>query len=118
MARPRHPNRCLGDRVMAAMVERPGHHPPSLNHQAASNCRRTGVRGGAGQEVRLTVRESGQGVEAVYRQGVRGPGGRRIAADYRVTAYQPATLLAFKAIGGRYVPRASSACRRRPAPRL
>jgi hypothetical protein len=36
----------------------------------------------------------------VYRQGVRGPGGRRIAADYRVTAYQPATLLAFKTIAG------------------
>ena len=45
-------------------------------------------------------RESGQGVGAVYRQGVRGPGGRRIAADYQVTAYQPDTLMAFKTIAG------------------
>jgi uncharacterized membrane protein len=45
-------------------------------------------------------RVSGQGVGVVYRQGVRGPGGRRIAADYQVTAYQPDTLLAFKTIAG------------------
>jgi uncharacterized membrane protein len=45
-------------------------------------------------------RVSGQGVGAVYRQGVRGPGGRRIAADYQVTAYQPDTLMAFKTIAG------------------
>jgi hypothetical protein len=43
-------------------------------------------------------RVSGQSVGAVYRQSVRGPGGRRIAADYRVTAYQPDTLLAFETI--------------------
>jgi hypothetical protein len=34
-------------------------------------------------------RVSGHGVGAVYRQGVRGPAGRRITADYEVTAYQP-----------------------------
>ena len=45
-------------------------------------------------------RVSGQGVGAVYRQGVCGPGGRRVAADYQVTAYQPDTLLAFKTIAG------------------
>lgn len=45
-------------------------------------------------------RVSGQGVGALYRQGVRGPGGRRIAADYQVTAYQPDTLMAFKTIAG------------------
>jgi carbon monoxide dehydrogenase subunit G len=45
-------------------------------------------------------RVSGQGVGAVYRQGVRGPGGRRIAADYEVTAYQPDALMAFKTIAG------------------
>jgi uncharacterized membrane protein len=38
--------------------------------------------------------------DGVYRQGVRGPGGRRIAADYQVTAYQPDTLMAFKTIAG------------------
>jgi uncharacterized membrane protein len=43
---------------------------------------------------------SGQGAGAIYRQGVRGPGGRRIAADYEVTAYEPDRLVAFKAIAG------------------
>ena len=32
---------------------------------------------------------SGSGVGAIYRQGVRGPGGRRIDADYEVTALEP-----------------------------
>ena len=43
---------------------------------------------------------SGQGVGAVYRQGVRGPGGRRVAADYEVTAFEPGRRLAFRAIAG------------------
>jgi uncharacterized membrane protein len=45
-------------------------------------------------------RVSGHGVGAVYRQGVRGPAGRRITADYEVTAYQPDRLMAFKTIAG------------------
>ncbi|MFI5254390.1 MAG: SRPBCC family protein, partial [Candidatus Limnocylindrales bacterium] len=32
---------------------------------------------------------SGSGRGAVYRQGVKGPGGRRVAADYEITAYEP-----------------------------
>ena len=36
----------------------------------------------------------------MYRQGVRGPGGRRIPADYQVTAFEPGTRLAFEAIAG------------------
>jgi hypothetical protein len=36
----------------------------------------------------------------VYRQGVKGPGGRRIDADYEITAWDPPTRLAFKAIAG------------------
>ena len=32
---------------------------------------------------------SGSGVGAAYKQGVKGPGGRRIDADYRVTTYEP-----------------------------
>jgi uncharacterized protein YndB with AHSA1/START domain len=44
--------------------------------------------------------ESGNGVGAIYRQGVRGPGGRRIAADYEVTALEPDRLEAFRAIAG------------------
>ena len=37
---------------------------------------------------------------AIYKQGVKGPGGRRIDADYRVTAYEPDRRLAFEAIAG------------------
>ena len=43
---------------------------------------------------------SGEGSGAVYRQGVKGPGGRRIAADYEVTAFEPNRRLAFRAIAG------------------
>jgi uncharacterized protein YndB with AHSA1/START domain len=45
-------------------------------------------------------RESGEGLGAVYRQGVKGPGGRRIAADYEVTEFEPEKRLSFKAIAG------------------
>jgi uncharacterized membrane protein len=45
-------------------------------------------------------RQSGEGLGAVYRQGVRGPGGRRIAADYEVTAFEPDRRIAFRAIAG------------------
>ena len=44
--------------------------------------------------------ESGRGLGAIYKQGVKGPGGRRIAADYRVTGYAPNRRLAFEAIAG------------------
>jgi len=44
--------------------------------------------------------ESGTGLGARYRQGVRGPGGRRIAADYVVTAWEPDRRLAFAATAG------------------
>src|SRR5258705_1819477 len=43
---------------------------------------------------------SGSGGGSVYRQGVKGPGGRRIAADYEVTAYEPNRRLAFRTIAG------------------
>jgi uncharacterized membrane protein len=43
---------------------------------------------------------SGSGADATYRQGVKGPGGRRIAADYRITEYEPNHRLAFVAIAG------------------
>lgn len=46
------------------------------------------------------TKESGQGVGEVYRQGVKGPGGRRIAADYRVTQLEPDRMLAFEAVAG------------------
>jgi uncharacterized protein YndB with AHSA1/START domain len=43
---------------------------------------------------------SGHGVGQLYRQGVKGPGGRRIAADYEITAYEPPRRLAFQAVAG------------------
>jgi len=43
---------------------------------------------------------AGSGVGARFRQGVKGPGGRRVAADYEVTAYEPPRRIAFKAIAG------------------
>lgn len=43
---------------------------------------------------------SGSGVGAIYHQGVAGPGGRRIAADYEVTAYEPGRRFAFRTIAG------------------
>lgn len=43
---------------------------------------------------------SGSGVGEVWKQGVKGPGGRRIDADFEVTAWEPDRLMAFKAIAG------------------
>jgi uncharacterized membrane protein len=43
---------------------------------------------------------SASGLGAVYRQGVKGPGGRRVAADYKVTAFEPGRRMAFEAIAG------------------
>jgi uncharacterized membrane protein len=45
-------------------------------------------------------RISGSGVGATYRQGVRGPGGRRIDADYVITAFEPDRRIAFRATAG------------------
>ena len=45
-------------------------------------------------------RESGEGMGAIYRQGVRGPGGRRIPADYEITAFEPNRRIGFQAIAG------------------
>ena len=43
---------------------------------------------------------SGEGLGAVYRQTVRGPGGRAIDADYEITAFEPDKQIAFRAIAG------------------
>ena len=43
---------------------------------------------------------SGDGVGAIYKQGVKGPMGRRVSADYEITAYEPSRSLEFKAIAG------------------
>jgi uncharacterized protein YndB with AHSA1/START domain len=41
-----------------------------------------------------------EGPGATYRQVTRGPGGQRIAADYRVTLYSPPRELGFQVIAG------------------
>jgi len=43
---------------------------------------------------------SGAGLGARYSQGVRGPGGRRIAADYEITEFEPNAKVAFRATAG------------------
>jgi uncharacterized membrane protein len=42
----------------------------------------------------------GDGVGATYRQGVAGPFGRRVAADYEITAFEPGRLIEFRTIAG------------------
>ena len=52
---------------------------------------------------------SGDGLGAVYKQVVRGPGGRPIDADYQITAFETDTLIAFRAIAGPIRPTGSFA---------
>jgi uncharacterized protein YndB with AHSA1/START domain len=44
--------------------------------------------------------QSGTGLGARYRQGVKGPGGRRVDADHEVTAFERDRRLAFAATAG------------------
>ncbi len=44
--------------------------------------------------------KSGKGKGAVYQQGVKGPFGRRVPADYEITAHEPDRRIAFRAIAG------------------
>jgi carbon monoxide dehydrogenase subunit G len=53
------------------------------------------------------ARASGEGQGAVYRQGVKGPMGKRIDADFEVTAYQEGSLVAFRTLGGPVQPEGS-----------
>jgi carbon monoxide dehydrogenase subunit G len=46
------------------------------------------------------TRVSGDGPGTIYRQGVKGPMGRRIAADYQVTMLQRPNLIEFHTIAG------------------
>jgi uncharacterized protein YndB with AHSA1/START domain len=52
-------------------------------------------------------RKSGEGKGAVYEQGVKGPFGRRVAADYEVTDFEPGRRLGFRAIAGPVRPEGS-----------
>jgi uncharacterized protein YndB with AHSA1/START domain len=47
-----------------------------------------------------TAHLAGHGVGETWSQGVKGPGGRRIAADYEITDYQAPTKMAFRATAG------------------
>lgn len=53
------------------------------------------------------TRASGEGQGAVYRQGVKGPMGKRIDADFEVTAYQEGSHLSFRTLGGPVQPEGS-----------
>jgi len=55
-------------------------------------------------DVRL---KSGQGQGAIYEQGVKGPFGRRVPADYEITAYEPDRRIGFVAIAGPVRPEGS-----------
>ena len=46
------------------------------------------------------ARVDGSGALTTYRQGVKGPGGRRITADYEVYDVEPNRRIAFRAIAG------------------
>jgi uncharacterized protein YndB with AHSA1/START domain len=46
------------------------------------------------------VRVSGEGLGAVYQQGVKGPFGRRVAADFEVTEYEPGKRFSFRVTKG------------------
>ncbi len=45
-------------------------------------------------------RLSGEGVGTRYSQGVKGPMGRRVAADYEVTVFEPPNRLEFQTVAG------------------
>jgi carbon monoxide dehydrogenase subunit G len=45
-------------------------------------------------------RKSGQGRGAIYEQGLKGPFGRRVPADYEVTVFEPDRRIGFRAIAG------------------
>jgi uncharacterized protein YndB with AHSA1/START domain len=44
--------------------------------------------------------ETGTGVGATFKQTMKGPGGRAIPGDYRITRYEPPTRLDFDVIAG------------------
>jgi uncharacterized protein YndB with AHSA1/START domain len=52
-------------------------------------------------------RKSGHGRGAIYEQGVKGPFGRRVPADYEVTVFEPDRRIGFRAIAGPVRPEGS-----------
>ena len=45
-------------------------------------------------------RRSGTGAGTIYEQWVKGPFGRRVAADYEITGFEPERRIDFRAIAG------------------
>ena len=52
-------------------------------------------------------RKSGHGRGAIYEQGVKGPFGRRVPADYEITSFEPDRRIGFRAIAGPVRPEGS-----------
>lgn len=52
-------------------------------------------------------RKSGHGRGAIYEQGVKGPFGRRVPADYEITVFEPEQRIGFRAIAGPVRPEGS-----------
>ncbi len=48
----------------------------------------------------IEIRQTSAGPAATYRQVLRGPGGRRIDGDYRVTVFEPPRRLEFEVTAG------------------
>jgi carbon monoxide dehydrogenase subunit G len=46
------------------------------------------------------TRVSGEGVGTRYRQGVKGPMGRRVSADIEITEHRPPEVIGFRALEG------------------
>jgi uncharacterized protein YndB with AHSA1/START domain len=51
--------------------------------------------------------KSGAGKGAIFEQSVKGPFGRRVPADYQITAYEPGRRIEFRAIAGPVRPEGS-----------
>jgi uncharacterized membrane protein len=51
--------------------------------------------------------KAGEGQGTVYTQGVKGPFGRRVAADYELTAYEPERRIGFRTVAGPVRPEGS-----------
>ena len=51
--------------------------------------------------------KSGSGRGAIYEQGVKGPFGRRVPADYEITVFEPDRRIGFRAIAGPVRPEGS-----------
>jgi len=53
------------------------------------------------------ARKSGDGVGTVYEHGVKGPFGRRVPADFEITALDPERRIAFRPLAGPVRPEGS-----------